>query len=64
MILTQKLFKMRYAVDNAVQEPVIVHASDMDHADTAVLMHAAEQPGYEGGAVRILAATEIDLESL
>jgi hypothetical protein len=64
MILTGKLFKHRYSVGGSVKPAVIVSASDMTAADAEVLLHAAAQPDYFGESVRILAATEIDLETL
>lgn len=64
MILTGKLFKMRYAVANRVQPTLVIHADSMDFADREVLLYAAEQPDYTGEEVRILEATEIALAAL
>lgn len=64
MILTGKLFKLRYVVGGAVQPAVVVHAESMSAADAEVLLHAAEQLEYAGEEVRILSAAEIDLEAL
>lgn len=64
MILTGKIFKFRYAVGGAVQPPVVVHALNMTAADNEVLLYASEQPGYAGAEVRILSASEIDVETL
>jgi hypothetical protein len=64
MILTGKLFKHIYSVGGSVKPPVIVHAADMTAADAGVMLFASQQPGYAGEEVQILAATEIDLETL
>lgn len=64
MILTEKLYKMRYCVGASVKPALVIHAPDMDTADREVLLYAADQPDYAGEEVRILAATEIDLGAL
>lgn len=64
MILSQKLYKMRYAVGASVKPALVIHAEKMDDADAEVLLYASEQPGYQGEEIRILSATEIDLGAL
>lgn len=64
MILTGKLFKLRYAVGGSVQPPLVIYAANMSEADSEALLYASEQPGYEGAEVRILSANEIDLGAL
>jgi hypothetical protein len=76
MILTGKIFKFRYSVDGYVQPPLIVTAPSMTDADAEVLLHGerqameklAKEQGqrveFSGAHVRILAATEIDVDTL
>lgn len=68
MILTGKLFKHRCRVGDVVYPPVIVTALSMEEADAEVMLyaeHLARVNGQHGGSkIRILAATEIDLEAL
>jgi hypothetical protein len=64
MILTEKLFKMRYRVGASVKPAVVIHADSMSAADTAALLYAADQDGYQGEEVVILSATVIELASL
>jgi hypothetical protein len=59
-----KLFKIQYAVGGEVKPPLVVWTTDMAAADAEVLLFAAAQPEYDGQNLRILAATEIDPETL
>lgn len=61
MILTNKLYKIRYAVAGKVQPQLIIHAVSADEADAETLLYASEQKGYDGEEVRILAMTELEL---
>lgn len=64
ILMSGKLFKFRYAVNGSVKPPVVIHALNMTDADAAVLLYAAEQPGYNGEEVHVLSATEIDVSAL
>jgi hypothetical protein len=61
MIITDKLYKIRYAVAGKVQPQLIIHAGSADEADAETLLYASEQEGYDGEEVRILAMTEVDV---
>lgn len=64
MILTGKLYKMRYCVGASVKTPLVIHAESMDAADAEVMLYASAQEDYHGEPVRILSATEIDVAGL
>jgi hypothetical protein len=64
MIITDKLYKIRYAVAGKVQPQILIHAGSADAADAEVLLYASEQEGYDNEEVRILALSEINLDLL
>ncbi len=64
MIITQKLYKYRCAVDNVLQEYLIIAADTIDEADNVALSHYAEQEGNEGKHVRPVSITELDLSKV
>jgi hypothetical protein len=64
MVITDKLYKIRYAVASKVQPQLVVQAADATQADAETLIYASEQEGYDDEEVRILALSEIDLDLL
>jgi hypothetical protein len=57
-VLSGNLYEMKYAINRQVST-LLIEATSVDEADTAVLNHASSQPGYGGQEIRIVAVSVI-----